>query len=101
MLAIDSNVVVRLPTGDDPEPAARARALPEGSRVFVALTVMPEAERVLRSAYGLECGRVVEALEGPGHRDADDGCRAIGSPSVREPIARAPQGAPDSFRPAG
>ena len=62
MLAIDTNVVVRLLTGDDPDQAARARALLEASRVYVALTVMLEAEWVLRSAYGFERGQVVEAL---------------------------------------
>lgn len=62
MLAIDTNVVVRLLTGDDPEQAARARALLEGSRVYVALTVMLEAEWVLRSAYGFARGQVAEAL---------------------------------------
>ena len=62
MLAIDTNVVVRLLTGDDPDQAARARALLEGARVFVALTVMLETEWVLRSAYGFERGQVADAL---------------------------------------
>lgn len=62
MLAIDTNVVVRLLTGDDPDQAARARALLERAQVFVPLTVMLEAEWVLRSAYGFARGRVVDAL---------------------------------------
>lgn len=63
MLAIDTNVVVRLLTGDDPDQAARARALLAGGRVFVALTVLLEAEWVLRCAYGFDRLAVVGALE--------------------------------------
>ena len=55
-------MVVRLLTGDDREPAAGAKALLAGNRVFVALTVMLATEWVPRSAYGFERGRVVEGL---------------------------------------
>lgn len=62
MIAIDTNIVVRLLTGDDPDQARRARALIESNRVFVALTVMLESEWVLRSAYGFDRHRVMGAL---------------------------------------
>lgn len=51
MIAIDTNVLVRLMVGDDPAQARRARALVEKSEVFVCSSVVLEAEWVLRSAY--------------------------------------------------
>jgi len=62
MLAIDTNVIVRALTGDDPDQAARARALIEREDVWVATTVMLECEWVLRSAYGLSTHEVNQAL---------------------------------------
>lgn len=62
MLAIDTNVLVRYLTNDHPEQSPRARAAVEGQAVFVAVTVMLEAEWVLRSAYGYERAEVVRAL---------------------------------------
>lgn len=52
MLAIDTNVIVRLVTRDDPLQAERARALIATGDVFVGVTVLLETEWVLRSAYG-------------------------------------------------
>lgn len=62
MLAIDANVVVRYLTGDDPDQAARARALVDGHPVFVGDTVALECDWVLRSAYGYDAPRVSGAL---------------------------------------
>lgn len=62
MLAIDTNVIVRLLAEDHPEQAARARTLLERETVFVALTVILEVEWVLRSAYGFESARVLGAI---------------------------------------
>ena len=53
MQAIDTNVVVRYLTGDDPEQAARARNVIDTGSVFVSTTVLLECEWVLRSVYGL------------------------------------------------
>jgi predicted nucleic-acid-binding protein len=53
MLAVDTNVVVRLIVADDARQAARARTLFERHTVFVADTVLLETEWVLRSCYGL------------------------------------------------
>jgi predicted nucleic-acid-binding protein len=47
---------------DHPEQSAKARALFERETVFVALTVILEAERVLRSGYGFEPARLVGAF---------------------------------------
>lgn len=53
MIALDTNVVVRLLVNDDAAQARRARALvATGADVFIAPTVLMECEWVLRSAYG-------------------------------------------------
>lgn len=62
MVAIDANVLVRFLTGDHPEQSARARALFEREEIFVATTVLLEAEWVLRSAYGFGREAVGAAL---------------------------------------
>ena len=62
MWAIDTNVVVRYLTGDDPGQAARARAIVDAGNVFVGTTVLLETEWVLRSAYGLSSESVADAL---------------------------------------
>ncbi|MCF3636119.1 type II toxin-antitoxin system VapC family toxin [Komagataeibacter intermedius] len=62
MRAIDTNVVVRYLTGDDPEQARRARALIDRNAIFVPRTVILECEWVLRRAYGLPKKDVTSAL---------------------------------------
>ena len=62
MRAVDTNVVVRYLTGDDPGLAARARAVIDAGNVFVGTTVLLECEWVLRSVYGFEGKRVAAAL---------------------------------------
>jgi len=62
MLAIDTNIIVRLLTRDDAAQAARARALIEDNDVFVGDTVMLETEWVLRAVYGFSPEAVVRAL---------------------------------------
>jgi len=51
MIAIDTNVVVRILARDDPDQSPRARALVEANTVFVATTVFLETEWVLRGVY--------------------------------------------------
>lgn len=62
MKAIDTNVVVRYLTGDDPGQAARARAAVNEGSVFVSRTVLLESDWVLRSVYGLASDEVAAAL---------------------------------------
>ncbi|KUM26643.1 twitching motility protein PilT [Mesorhizobium loti] len=62
MLAIDTNLVVRYLTNDHPEQSPRARRLIDGQPVFVAVTVLLEAEWVLRSAYGYNLTEIVRVL---------------------------------------
>ncbi|MBX3485069.1 type II toxin-antitoxin system VapC family toxin [Phenylobacterium sp.] len=63
MIAVDTNILVRLMTGDDPDQMARAEALLQHGRVFIPTSVMLEAEWVLRSVYGFACERRFSALE--------------------------------------
>jgi len=62
MLAIDTNVVVRYLTGDHARQSARARALINGGAVFASVTVMLEADWVLRSVYGYPPAQVARAM---------------------------------------
>ncbi|HEV2596237.1 MAG TPA: type II toxin-antitoxin system VapC family toxin [Sphingomicrobium sp.] len=62
MRAIDTNVLVRFLTKDDPEQYVRAKALIEGGDIFVATTVLLEAEWVLRSGYAYTRMDIVNAL---------------------------------------
>jgi predicted nucleic acid-binding protein len=64
MLVVDTNVVVRHLTNDDKAQGARALRLIEQHDVFVPLTVLLEAEWVLRSVYGLPAAAVFRALRG-------------------------------------
>jgi predicted nucleic-acid-binding protein len=54
MTAVDTNVVVRLLTGDDPGQEAAARALFAAGPIWIAKTVLLEAAWVLRSLYGFD-----------------------------------------------
>jgi hypothetical protein len=64
MLAIATNLVVRYLTADHPEQSAQAKALIDGSGVFVGTTILLETEWVLRSAYGFAAARLVAAMRG-------------------------------------
>ncbi len=63
MIAVDTNVLVRLIVGDDPWQAQVALELAEREPFYVSLTVLEELEWVLRSRYGYERRRIVEALD--------------------------------------
>jgi predicted nucleic acid-binding protein len=62
MLAIDTNLVVRYLTGDHPKQSARARKVIDAGAVYVGITVLLEAEWVLRSVYAYQPGDVCRAL---------------------------------------
>lgn len=44
MIAVDTNVIVRIVTHDDPDQARRAVALFERERIFITKTVLLEVE---------------------------------------------------------
>lgn len=62
MVAVDTNVVIRLLTGDEPAQAARARALFEREAVLLAKTVILESEWVLRRLYRFGSDRIADAF---------------------------------------
>ena len=51
MVALDTNVFLRLVLDDDPEQTRRARDLVRGTPCFVPLTVILESEWILRRVY--------------------------------------------------
>ncbi len=62
MLMVDTNVIVRIVTNDDPEQAQRAVALFERERIFIAKAVLLEVEWVLRFSYHLPRGIIAPTL---------------------------------------
>jgi predicted nucleic-acid-binding protein len=64
MIAIDTNVVVRLLVGDDPAQAARSRRLVEDNELFIADTVILESYWVMRHRYQLDDTLIRAALRG-------------------------------------
>lgn len=62
MIAVDTSVVVRLLTGDDPGQAAAARSLFAANPIWISKTVLLETGWVLGSLYGFDEREVREAL---------------------------------------
>lgn len=68
MIGLDTNVLARYLTQDDPDPSARANRLLEtrcarDAPGWIALVVLCELVWVLRGAYRYEKSQVVEVLE--------------------------------------
>ena len=64
MLAVDTNVVVRLLVNDDQRQGAEARDLFASDDIFIGVTVLLEVAWVLESVYGLRADETVQALRG-------------------------------------
>jgi predicted nucleic acid-binding protein len=62
VIAVDTNVIVRYLTADDPQQFTQARALIESENVYVCTTVLLETEWVLRRAYRLGRAQTIAAL---------------------------------------
>ena len=62
MIAVDTNVLVRLLTGDDPKQAAAARSLFASEPIWIAKTVLFETGWVLRSLCGFEESAIRDAF---------------------------------------
>jgi len=62
MTAVDTNVVVRLLTSDDPHQTAAARSLFAADFIWIGRTVLLETAWVLSSAYGFEDSAIREAF---------------------------------------
>lgn len=72
MIAVDTNVLVRLLVNDDERQGARARSLFEASEVWIGATVLLEAAWVLESVYGVGRAEAAQTLR-----------RVLGLPNVR------------------
>lgn len=62
MIAVDTNIIVRLIVGDDEQQVARVFALAACETLYVSLTVLIETEWVLRSRYGYDRALIAAAL---------------------------------------
>lgn len=62
MLAVDTNLVVRLLANDDQTQARRAAALFASEQIFISKTVLLESEWVLRFSYELPPKVILQAL---------------------------------------
>jgi len=63
VISIDTNVLVRFITNNDPRQAKRARALVEEDEIFVVATVLLESEWVLRAGYGFSSEQIRQAFQ--------------------------------------
>lgn len=62
MIAVDTNVIVRLIVGDDPDQVALALELAAREAFYVSFTVLEEVEWVLRSRFRYSRDDIVCAL---------------------------------------
>ena len=62
MIAVDTNIVVRLIVADDERQVALALQLAERETFFVSFSVLIETEWVLRASYGYTRDRIVSAF---------------------------------------
>src|SRR5664279_3227500 len=62
MVAVDTNVLVRLLTGDDSRQETAARSLFAREPIWIAKTVLLETGWVLRSLYGFEESAIRDAF---------------------------------------
>jgi predicted nucleic-acid-binding protein len=89
MIAVDTNVLVRLLTGDDAVQAAAAKSLLATEPIWIAKTVLLETRWVLRSLYGFDESAIHDAfgkLLGLKNVHAED------EPGVAAALALAAQG---------
>lgn len=64
MVAVDTNVLVRLVTSDQPAQAARAAAVFRSGPILIPKSVLLETEWVLRYSYHLQTPAILRALRG-------------------------------------
>jgi predicted nucleic-acid-binding protein len=87
MIAIDTNVLVRLLVNDDPIQSAKAARLFSSDDILIAKTVLLEAEWVLRFSYAVPPATIGEAFD-----------RLLAAPSVTVEDATAVRLAVDAHR---
>jgi predicted nucleic-acid-binding protein len=64
MIAVDTNVLARYITNDDPVQAGRALKLMRRENVLILKTVLLELEWVLRAGYRFDRPSILRAIEG-------------------------------------
>ncbi len=62
MISIDTNIIIRLLTGDDPAQFKKAKALFENETIFITISVVLESEWVLRYAFQLKPLDIIDAF---------------------------------------
>ncbi len=62
MIAVDTNVIVRLIVADDPDQLELALALTRRDKLYISLTVLIETDWVLRATYGYERSQICTAF---------------------------------------
>jgi predicted nucleic-acid-binding protein len=72
MIAVDTNLLVRILTNDDPIQARRAVKIFKSDDIFIPKTVMLETEWVLRHAYEIKRSKIIMGFQ-----------KLIGLPNVR------------------
>jgi predicted nucleic-acid-binding protein len=72
MIAVDTNLVVRILTNDDPSQARRAVKILKSDDIFIPKTVLLETEWVLRHAYEIKRSKIIIGFQ-----------KLIGLPNVR------------------
>ncbi|MFZ5571494.1 MAG: type II toxin-antitoxin system VapC family toxin [Thermodesulfobacteriota bacterium] len=63
MISVDTNVIVRLLTGDDPIQFERSKALFSTDTIFIPTSVVLECEWVLRYAYNFKQTEITAAFQ--------------------------------------
>ena len=66
MRAVDTNILVRFLTADDPKQARTAKRVMEAGDIFIGVTVILETEWVLRAGYGFTPNVIATGLRGIG-----------------------------------
>jgi predicted nucleic-acid-binding protein len=75
MISIDTNILIRLLTGDDKAQYDKAKNLFEQEHIYITKTVILETEWVLRYAYGFSAEAITNAfttLLGQDHVTVED-----------------------------
>lgn len=63
MISVDTNIIVRLLTGDDPIQHERSKTLFSTDNIFIPTSVVLECEWVLRYAYNFKQNEITTAFE--------------------------------------
>ena len=63
MIAVDTNLLVRLLTKDDPNQAKRVAKIMTSDDIFIPKTAMLETEWVLHHAYGIGKGAIMKGFQ--------------------------------------